>query len=62
MIVEFDKSFEKSLRPIHDPNVLHKLKRIIIQIENSPSLLQIPNIIKLSGFSNYYRIELVITE
>ena len=41
MIVEFDKSFDKSLRPIHDPNVLQKLKRIIFQIENSPSLLQL---------------------
>jgi mRNA interferase RelE/StbE len=58
MIVEFDKSFEKSLRPIHDPNVLRKLKRIIIQIENSPSLLQLPNIIKLTGFSYYYRIRI----
>lgn len=38
MIVEFDEAFEKSLRPIQDPNVFRKLKRIIIQIENSPSL------------------------
>lgn len=58
MIVEFDKSFDKSLRPIHDPNVLRKLKRIIIQIEDSPSLLQLPNIIKLTGFSRYYRIRI----
>lgn len=58
MIVEFDKAFEKSLRPIHDPSILRKLKRIIIQIENSPSLLQLPNIIKLTGFSHYYRIRI----
>ena len=58
MIVEFDKSFDKSLRQIHDPNVLRKLKRIIIQIEDSPSLLQLPNIIKLTGFSHYYRIRI----
>ena len=58
MIIEFDKSFEKSLRSIHDPNVLRKLKRIIIQIENSPSLLQLPNVIKLSGFLHYYRIRI----
>lgn len=58
MIVEFDKSFEKSLRTIHDHNVLRKLKRIIIHIENSTSLLQLPSIIKLSGFSNYYRIRI----
>jgi mRNA interferase RelE/StbE len=58
MIVEFDKAFEKSLRPIHDPTVLRKLKRIIIQIENSPSISKLPNIIKLTGFSNYYRIRI----
>jgi len=58
MIVEFDKSFDRSLGQIHDPNVLRKLKRIIIQIEDSPSLLQLPNIIKLSGFSHYYRIRI----
>ena len=58
MIVEFDKSFDKSLRQIHDPIVLRKLKRIIIQIEDSPSLLQLPNIIKLTGFSHYYRIRI----
>ena len=58
MIVEFDKAFEKSLRPIHDPDVLRKLKRIIIQIENSSSLLQLTNIIKLTGFSHFYRIRI----
>jgi mRNA interferase RelE/StbE len=58
MIVEFDKAFEKSLRPIQDPIVLRKLKRIIIQIENSPSLLELPNIIQLTGFSKYYRIRI----
>lgn len=58
MIVEFDKSFDKSLRQIHDPIVLRKIKRIIIQIEDSPSLLQLPNIIKLAGFSHYYRIRI----
>ena len=58
MIVEFDKSFEKSLLLINDPIVLKRLKRIIILFENSPSLLLIPNIKKLSGFSSYYRIRI----
>ena len=58
MIVEFDRSFDKTLKPIQDPTVLRKLKRIIIQIENSPSLLQLPNVIKLTGFSRYYRIRI----
>jgi mRNA interferase RelE/StbE len=58
MIVEFDKSFEKSLNKVHDTNVLRRLKRIIIQIERSPSVSLIPNILKLSGYSTYFRIRI----
>jgi mRNA interferase RelE/StbE len=58
MIVEFDKSFEKSLDKIHDHAILRRLKRIIVQIDNSPSLLLIPNLIKLVGYSSYYRLRI----
>ncbi len=58
MIVEFDKSFEKSLNKVHDPNVLRRIKRVIIQIENSPSLSPITNVLKLTGYSTYYRIRI----
>jgi len=58
MKIEFDKSFEKSLRRIHDPKIFRRLKRIIIEIENSPSISELPNIKKLSGFSSYYRIRI----
>jgi mRNA interferase RelE/StbE len=58
MKVEFDKSFEKSLRHINNPSILQRLKRIIIQFDNSPSLSELPNIKKLTGFSNYYRIRM----
>ena len=58
MIVEFDKSFDKSLKHIHDPSVLRRLKRIIIQIENSSSLLASPSVIKLTGYTKYYRVRI----
>jgi mRNA interferase RelE/StbE len=58
MIVEFDKSFEKSLIKVNDPSILRKLKRVIIQIESSASLSQIPNIIMLTGYSTYYRLRI----
>ena len=58
MIVEFDKSFEKSLSNVRDPIVLKRLKRVIIQTESSPSLSSIPNILKLPGYSSYYRIRI----
>lgn len=58
MNIEFDKSFEKSLRHVHNPRILRRLKRIIIQFENYPSISEIPNIKKLAGFSSYYRIRI----
>jgi mRNA interferase RelE/StbE len=58
MIVEFDKSFEKSLNKVHDNTIHRRLKRIIIQIEDSPSLSPIPNLIKLTGYTSYYRIRI----
>ena len=58
MIVEFDKSFEKSLNKVHDQIILRRLKRIILQIENTSSLSPIPNSKKLTGYSSYYRIRI----
>jgi mRNA interferase RelE/StbE len=58
MIIEFDRSFDKSLNKIQDPTILRRLRQVIIQLENSPSLLQIPNIVKLSGYTDYYRIRI----
>ena len=58
MKVEFDKSFDKSLRHIHNPGILQRLERIIIQIEHSSSLSELPNVKKLTGFSDYYRIRI----
>ena len=58
MIVEFDKSFEKSLDHLKNPIILKRLENVIIQIEKASSLTQVSNIKKLSGFSDYYRIRI----
>ena len=58
MKVEFDKSFERSLGKIHDPGILQRLERIITHLEISSSLSQEPNIKKLSGYSNYFRLRI----
>ena len=58
MKVEFDKSFERSLGKIHDSRILHRLERIITHLEISSSLAQEPNIKKLSGYSNYFRLRI----
>jgi len=56
MKVEFDKSFLKSLDKINDTNLLRKIESIILSCENASQLSDIPNIKKLTGFSNYFRI------
>jgi mRNA interferase RelE/StbE len=56
MKVEFDRSFLKSLDKINDSKVLRKIESIILSCEEASQVSQIPNIKKLIGFSNYYRI------
>ncbi len=58
MIVEFDKSFEKSLEKIKSKSIYGKIEQIIISCESSVSVDKIPNVRKLTGFKNYYRIRL----
>ena len=58
MIVEFDKSFLKSLDKIKDSKVFPKIKSIITEIEKAQSLNELKSVKKLIGFKNYYRIRL----
>jgi len=58
MIIEFDKSFEKSLDKIKNKSIYPRIEKIILEFENSKSLSEIPNIKKLTGFKNYYRVRI----
>ena len=59
MIVEFDKSFAKSINKINDDVVLRKIARVIEQTESTNDIAAINNIKKLSGLkNNYYRIRI----
>ena len=58
MIVEFDKSFSKSLDKIKDKKILQRTREKILELEHSGSLQDIKNLKKLSGFKNYYRIRI----
>ncbi len=57
MIVEFDKSFEKSIDKIKDKKILHRIENAIINAEDSMSIDKISNVKKLVGSSHYYRIK-----
>jgi hypothetical protein len=47
MIIEFDKSFEKSIDKIKDKNLSLKLIDLITKIENINEFREIPNTKKL---------------
>ncbi len=56
MIVEFDKSFFKSLSNLRDQKLLLKLEKTIIGLEKVDSLQEVSNLRKLTGFKDYFRI------
>jgi mRNA interferase RelE/StbE len=58
MIVEFDKSFEKSLDKLKDKSLFPKIEKVIAIFEKTDSLTEVANIKKLSGFKFYYRYRL----
>jgi len=57
MIVEFDKSFEKSLDKIRNKLLFQKIKKVIIQSEKAGSISELSNI-KKTGYKTYYRIRI----
>jgi mRNA interferase RelE/StbE len=58
MIVEFDKSFKKSLDQLHDKSLFKKIEGLIESLESSNSISEFSNIKKLSGYKVYYRVRL----
>ena len=58
MIIEFDKSFEKSLVKIRNKSLFSRIEKIIVEFENTKSLTDLTNIKKLIGFKNYYRLRI----
>ena len=58
MKVEFLKSFSKDLDSVHSKSVKQSLVRIIESLEKQDDLNNIPNLKKLKGFRNAYRIRL----
>jgi mRNA interferase RelE/StbE len=55
MIVEFDKSFEKSIDRLKDKSLFPKIEKFIDSLENINTLSELANVKKLSGYKTYYR-------
>ena len=58
MIVEFDKSFNKSIIRLKDISVAQKLEKLIETLESVDSISKVPNSKKLTGFQVYYRVRI----
>ncbi len=57
MEVEFLSSFDKDLDRLQEPGIKKTIAGIIINCERASSLKEIPNVKKLKGFKNVYRIK-----
>jgi mRNA interferase RelE/StbE len=57
MNVVFDKSFSKSIDKIRDEKVKERIIKIIVTVEKAETINEIPQIKKLVGWQNYYRIK-----
>lgn len=58
MILEFDRSFSKSLNKIKDGNIRSRIENVILTLEKAESIEKLRNNKKLTGFSTYYRIKI----
>jgi mRNA interferase RelE/StbE len=58
VIVEFDKSFAKSIDKVKDKSLLAKIETTITELEIAQTIQEIKNLKKLTGFKSYYRIRL----
>lgn len=56
MEVIFDKSFLKAIDKLTDKALKKKIEKVIIELEESDSLLKVKNIKKMEGFKSFYRI------
>jgi mRNA interferase RelE/StbE len=57
MNVIFDRAFSKSIDKIREEKVKERMTRIIFSVEKADSIDKIPNIKKMVGWVNYYRIK-----
>lgn len=55
MIVQFDKSFLKSLKKVNDSKIKLTTLQFIEKTKNAEKLIDLSGIKKIQGFSNFYR-------
>jgi len=58
MKVEFHQNFDKDLAQSKDAILAKQIRKLIMRLETAQVLNEIPNVKKLSGGSNFYRVRL----
>ncbi len=58
MEIRIDKSFEKDVKKIKQPDIQKKVAILIEKIQEISSFQELTNTKKIKGFSNFYRIRL----
>ncbi len=58
MKVEFKESFAKDLKGVKDKVILKRVQELIEAIEKVDSLVDMPNLKKLKGGGNYFRLRI----
>ncbi len=56
MQFEIKKSFLKDLKKLNDKRLAEEIKNLFAIIEKAENLQEIPNVKKLKGYDNFYRI------
>lgn len=54
----FDESFEKSVKKLKDKKVKIRIVDLIETFQEAENITEIPNIKKMQGFQNFYRVRL----
>lgn len=58
MNVRFRESFIRDLGGVRDKAILERVEKLLLTVEGSHTLSDLPNLKKLRGGSNFYRIRL----
>ena len=56
MNVEFEASFLRDLKSLRDTSLLARIQQAVETVEEATQLQDVPNLIKMQGGGNYYRL------
>lgn len=58
MRLRFHAQFEKDLLKLRDPILAKQVRKLILRLENTQNLSEIPNVKKMQGGPNFFRIRI----